>query len=70
MKYRYYSKLRPVGPGTFPKEGVQEIFNYDCQTYVEEVGREVWGYIEYDRELTDAEIRDYELAPGKETADE
>ena len=59
--YRYYSKLRPVDLGTYPRRGAQDIHNYDSRTYVEDAGCEVWGYIEYDRELTPEEIRNYEL---------
>ena len=58
---RYYSIHRPVGPGTFPKAGAQEIQNYDDRTYVAEIGREAWGHIGYDRELTEKEMADYEL---------
>lgn len=66
---RYYSKMRPVAPGTFPNAGAVEIHNYDERTYIPECACEAWGYIEYDRELTDAEISAYELvkannAPG------
>ena len=59
--YRYYSKFRPVDLGTYPPAGAQDIHNYDSRTYVEDAGCEVWGYIEYDRELTPEEIRNYEL---------
>ena len=59
--FRYYSRMRPLGPGTFPWTGVRNVFNFDDRTYVEEVGCEVWGYVEYDRELTKEEIDAYEL---------
>ncbi len=66
---RYYSKMRPVAPGTFPNRGASGIHNFDERTYIPECGCEAWGYIDYDRELTDAEIAAYELikannAPG------
>lgn len=66
---RYYSIMRPVGPGTFPKEGVQEITNYDSRTYVEEIGREAWGHIDYGRELSEKEQQDYELVKVQTTQD-
>lgn len=66
---RYYSIHRPVGPGTFPKAGAQEIHNYDDRTYVAEIGREAWGYIEYDRELTEKEMEGYELMKAMTTED-
>lgn len=66
---RYYSTMRPVGPGTFPKEGALEIHNYDSRTYVEEISREAWGYIEYNRELNEKEQEDYELVKAQTTQD-
>lgn len=66
---RYFSTQRPVGPGTFPKEGAQEIHNYDSRTYVEAIGREAWGYIEYSRELSEKEQQEYELVKEKTAQD-
>ncbi len=60
--YRYYSTMRPVMPGGFPKsQEVVEIKNFDSRMYVEEIGREAWGYIEYAETLTEQEIAAYEL---------
>lgn len=64
MVMRYYSTQRPVMPGSYPKKGAQEVRNYDDKTYIEEIDGEAWGYIEYDRELTAKEERDYELTPS------
>lgn len=61
---RYYSTQRPVGPGTFPKpqgNAVKEVFNFDSKTYCEEVGREAWGYIEYEKPLDPETAAGYEL---------
>lgn len=58
---RYYSKSRPVAPGTYPVDSAKKIHNYDSRIYVEGAGCEVWGYVEYERELTPEEIRNYEL---------
>ena len=66
MRRRYYSRLRPVAPGTYPTRGVVEIVNFDTREWVEEAGCRAWGYIVYDRELTPDEIDEYELAPEKE----
>ena len=65
MKYRYYSRLRPVGPGTFPNHDVLEIHNYDSRTYIEDAGCEVWGYIDYAQDITEREARSYELVKGQ-----
>ena len=45
---RYYSTQRPVMPGGFPRKAdVVEIKNFDVKTFCEEIGKEAWGYIEY-----------------------
>lgn len=42
---RYYSIMRPVMPGSYPKKAAaQEIENFDEKTFCEEIGREAWGY--------------------------
>ena len=59
---RYYSTLRPFGPGTFPqKDGRETITNFDGPAYCEEIGREAWGYIEYPEALTKEEAESYDL---------
>lgn len=61
---RYYSTQRPVTPGSFPKpigNKVVGIHNYDSKTHCEEVGREAWGYIEYEQPLDPQVAADYEL---------
>ena len=61
---RYYSTQRPVTPGSYPKRKdneITEIYNYDDKTYIEEIGREAWGYIDYLYPLTEKEMNDYEL---------
>lgn len=63
---RYYSTQRPVMPGSFPVAGARKIHihNYDRRTYIPEIGREAWGYIEYDPPITEKEARAYELTPA------
>ena len=61
---RYYSTQRPIGPGTFPKpqgNAVKEVFNFDSKTYCEEVGREAWGYIEYEQPIDPQAAADHFL---------
>lgn len=61
---RYYSILRPIGPGTFPKtQEVLGFHNYDRRTYVPEIEREAWGYIDYKAPLTAQEASAYDLIP-------
>ena len=47
--------------GSCPKRGLVEFYNYDRRQMEKEIGREVWGYVLYNRELTQEEIKDYEL---------
>lgn len=61
--YRYYSTLRPVGPGTFPGRP-ESITNFDDRTYCEEIGREAWGYIEYKEPLSAEETAACDLTPA------
>jgi len=61
MAHRYFSVLRPVGIGTFPKDGMCRFQNFDHRTTVIEIGREAWGYLDYDRKLTDKEADNYDL---------
>lgn len=60
---RYYSILRPVSIGTYPKPGMVGFENYDRRQYVPSIGREAWGWLEYDRELTEREQASYDLIP-------
>lgn len=67
---RYYSTQRPVMPGSFPKPWgnmVVEIVNFDDKTFVEAIGREAWGYIEYDMPLNPELAEDYELVADRNT---
>lgn len=61
---RYYSILRPVGIGTYPKptgNKVVAIENFDNRTYVDKIDREAWGYIEYEKPLDKADMDAYDL---------
>ena len=63
--YRYYSHLRPIVPGGYPKnEFVRDIVNYDEKQLVPAIGKRVWGYIEYEYPLREKEIADYEFTPA------
>lgn len=66
---RYYSIMRPVSIGTYPKpkdNKILKIFNYDIKTKVSDAPRSVWGYIEYEKPLTNKEMLDYELIESQE----
>ena len=75
--YRYYSTQRPVDLGTFPKppdNPVVEVHNYeaDSRVPVENGMIQAWGYVEYQKPLTEKEAGDYELraAPARFTETE
>ena len=59
--YKYFSVLRPVSIGTFPKEGFVDFVNYDNRRYVPEIDHNAWGYLLYDRELSEEEMHDYDF---------
>lgn len=63
MNYRYYTTQRPPMMGCIPK-GASEIAFFDDRIFVADIGREAWGYAEYERKLSAEEIADYELVEG------
>ena len=65
MANRYYSLHRPVSIGTAPAAGLVSFENFEGRRFVDEIGREAWGVLEYDRELTEDECFDYELFSAK-----
>ena len=67
--YTYYSTLRPVSIGTYPKKGMVDFENFDKRRYVSAIGREAWGILYYDRELTREEMENYDLVPHPENSE-
>ena len=69
MKYgwrKYYLIMRPVGLGTVPKSGMMDFINYDDRTEMQMNNRLIraWAEIYYNRELTEQEMKDYEIVRG------
>lgn len=60
-RYRYYQSQRPVDIATQPKDFIY-FENYDKRSFNEDAGCEVWGFVDYERELTDKELKDFELS--------
>lgn len=61
---RYYSTQQLIVPGTFPipqDNKVLEIVNFNARTYCRESGRDCWGFINYEKPLSEKEAADYEL---------
>jgi hypothetical protein len=61
--YRYFFAMRPPSLGTQPKYA-DRFCDYDGRKYVDGIGREAWGWVEYNRPLTAKEQSDYELIPS------
>lgn len=67
---RYFSTQRPITPGSYPrKKDARRIVNYDKREYVQTIGRDAWGYIDYGCELDDWDVHDYELVREPEVCD-
>lgn len=64
-KHAYYMTERPFSIGAQPKEGFVEVEDFGGKKRVEEIGRDAWSRIVYDRELTEQEIEQYELVPAE-----
>lgn len=61
---RYYSAQRPVMPDSVPKKAtVIKIENFDAKTFCKEIGRDAWGFVDYQEPLTKEEAEAYELTP-------
>lgn len=69
---KYYSTQRPIGPGTIPQyteNPIKEIKNFDNRIFCEEINREAWGYVEYEKPLSQKEAAEYELAAFSENSE-
>lgn len=65
---RYYSVLRPVSIGTFPKpenNKVLKINNFANRSYCREIDREAWGFIDYEKPLSPDDAERYDLVPER-----
>ena len=63
MIYRYYCPARPPAPDAVPRGAIRVEYADEDGYMVDEEGHvyEAWGFVEYDRQLTEKEIDDYEL---------
>lgn len=62
--HTYYSTLRPVGPGTYPKDGMIGFTNYDYREEKKtDAGTRIraWGEIYYSKRLTIKEMYNFDL---------
>lgn len=58
LRARYATLLRPPAPGAVPREGLVECKAIEGYT---PKGHHAWGWVEYDRYLTEDEIKHYDL---------
>lgn len=65
-KYRwkkYYMLHRPVAPGAVPTSGMMDFINYEARAEIHTGHGTIWAWAEvyYERELTDLELKNYEM---------
>lgn len=65
MEYKYYLTKRPPSIGTQPKDTTMIVAFDEKKEYD---GIPCWGYVEYDRPLTEKELSDYELTRQRKVA--
>ncbi|MCR4955152.1 MAG: hypothetical protein K6A30_00515 [Lachnospiraceae bacterium] len=61
---RIYSIKRPINTGTYPRSNryqVLEIRNFEKKDYVPEIDSEAWGYIDYESDVPENILKNYEL---------
>jgi len=58
--YVYYTTQRPATPGAIPNNGIISIYHYDGRKQLEYC--KAYSRVIYNRELTSAEINNYELS--------
>lgn len=59
---RYYSTQRPIVPGAYPPGyPVDGVKNFKGKIYCEEIGRDAWGYIDFNGNIREMDATRYEL---------
>lgn len=56
--YRYAMLMRPPQLGACPMDG---LVSCSCEEFVAPSGHHAWGWLRYNRQLTQKEVDDYEL---------
>lgn len=64
--HKYYSIMRHVSIGTYPKNGMMSFINYDDRTEIKTAGGiiQAWAEVYYNRKLTKLELNNYEMVRG------
>ena len=63
---KYYSVMRPVSLGTAPNSDMMNFINYDNKMEIRTNNGTIqaWAELYYNRELTEQEMKDYEIVRG------
>ena len=61
--WAYCMPMRPAGPGCQPCDGLIAVKDLDPGFVLPGMTVSAWSALLYDRQLTDEEIRQYELVP-------
>ncbi len=61
--YRYYLTSRPPSPGAQPS-GYTNVVTFDDKQYIPDIGKDAWGYVEYDKPVSNPD--DWDLVAPKE----
>lgn len=67
MAYKYYSTLRPVTLGTYPKPNGNEILaiqNYGSRICID--GIRAWGSITYSKKISSSDAEKYDLVANQD----
>lgn len=67
MEYIYYMTQRPPMPGAMPSKGLETIDEYERPRYIPEIEHTAWAMLTYSRELTEKEVKGYELTQQRIT---
>ena len=60
---QHYTLYRPPMPGSIPK-GAIAVSTWGSRPFIPEINRSAWGTVDYSRQLTPEEMRNYELMPA------
>ena len=63
MRHSYYMTQRPPMPGAMPAMGLINVESFKGRKMVDEIGRPAYAKITYTRELSGADVAEYELIP-------
>jgi len=63
--FGYYLTQRPPAPGAHPNDA-HAVVSLDAKMWHDGICQEIWGWVCYRRQLTNAEVEEYELLPDED----